>query len=148
MSNRLLCTVAVAIGSFLLVGCATKRVANVDPDARAAIGFAATARYPGNAMNSTANVLLAALDYPNQHKLDVLNLSDSAVPDPSLWINGAYVRKLPTIPPRGTVTINYSGVLQAGQTANDFERAGQTVTQVEIQANNGLYRVLGPAVRR
>jgi len=148
MCHRIGVVVCLAIGCLIWAGCEAQRVSNVDPNARAAIGYAATAHYPGNAMNSTANVLVGALDRPGEKRIELLNLSDNAVPDAKVWVNGAYVRQIGTLPPRGTTSVDYSGMLQAGQTAMDFARAEQAVTKVEIETGNVLYRVLGPAVKR
>ena len=140
--------VTLTVVSLIACGCNTTRVSHVDPDARARIGYAATAQYPANPKAATASVLAAAVDHPRDKQIEVLNLSDNAVTTPTVWVNGAYLRQLATLPPRGAVSIRYSELLQAGQTANDFERAAQTVTKVELQSGGSLYSVLGPAVKR
>jgi hypothetical protein len=176
-------------------GCTANRVSDVDPEAREAIGYAATARYtpaagpaaapapavqaapvssatPASATISpsaggttvtvtpvapaaTASAAqpanrpqVAAVDYPSLKELEILNLTPVALTTPALWVNAAYVRKLPTIPPQGSVRVKYAGLLQAGQPANDFAASAQPVTKVELQTDQGLVPVLGPALKR
>jgi len=85
------------------------------------------------------------VDDRENDEIQILNLSDNAIPDPTIWVNGTYVRRVPTIAPRGSSTIGYSGLLQAGQTAMDFKRANQPVTKVELQTADGLFQVQGPS---
>jgi hypothetical protein len=148
MISRRLRSLVLAVGSAVaLTGCTTNRVAQVDPEARAAIGEAATASYTGQPQRSD-RLQVAAVDHPNSKEIELINLTPNAVPSPSVWVNGAYVRRLPTIPPQGTATVKYAGLLQAGQPANDFAIARQTVTKVELQTGEGLFTVLGPAIKR
>jgi hypothetical protein len=139
--------ISLALFSLIIVGCATKRVSSVDPDARARIGYAATAHYPGNPQAATTSVMAAAIDHPRDEQIEIINLSDNAIPSPTIWVNGAYLRQLTTLPPRGDVIIAYDGLLQGGNTASDFKRAQQPVTKVELQTGGALYTVLGPAVK-
>jgi hypothetical protein len=143
-SARIACIILIAS----TIGCAAKKVSSVDPDARARIGYAATTTYPANPRQATTAVLAAAIDYPREKSIEILNLSDNAIATPTLWVNGNYLRQLATIPPRGAIAVRYAGLLQSGYTAMDFERANQPVTKVELHTTGGLYQVLGPAVKR
>jgi hypothetical protein len=145
MSRTHALSVVVAIAFLTAIsGCTTGRIDRVGGDTRAAIGVAATAQHPGNAQPATQQVLTAAVDHRNIRQLEILNLSDNAVANPTLWVNGTYVREIPTLAPRGTHTVRYDGLLQAGQPENDFREANQSVTRVEIQTNGNLHNVLGP----
>jgi hypothetical protein len=130
------------------VGCSTGEVYRVDPDARARIGYAATKSYPGNAKAATQRVMTAALAQPRDNQLRILNLSDNAITTPTVWVNGAYLRQIPTLAPRGSQTVPYETLLQAGNTANDFERANQSVVKVELETGEGLFTVLGPSIEQ
>ena len=142
----------IAIASLVVLtcvfGCSTSKLSRVDPEARARIGYAATARYPGNAKLATDRVQVAVLADPDDNELKLLNLSDNAITTPTLWVNGAYVRQIPTLPPRGTHTVPYETLLQAGNTANDFDRANQAVVKAELETGEGLFTVLGPAIEQ
>ena len=128
-----------------LIGCAVKRVSQVDPTARDAIAYAATARYPGNPQWRTDKVQAAAVVDTDAEQVQVFNLSDNAIASPTVWVNGTFLRRVPTIAPRGSVTIGYGALLQAGDPAMDFKRARQPVTKVELQTADGLYTVQGPS---
>lgn len=148
----------------IAAGCAAQRPSQVDPQARAAIGEAATARYPGNGASQTtatpaaaaatpaataaSTATAAAVDYPKSKELEILNLTDSAITDARVWVNGAYVRRVGTIPPRGSVLIRYGNLLRAGQAAEDFTMVRQSVAKVELETAQGLLPVAGPAVKR
>jgi hypothetical protein len=147
--RRPLVLVPAALGIALLtVGCTADRPSQVEPDTRAAIGYAATARYPTTPAQRSDQTVAAVVNYPSTKQIEILNLSQNAIPTPSVWVNGAYVRRIQTIPPQGTVTLRYANLLQAGQAQNDFSMMQQPVTKVEIETNNGFYTVLGPAVKR
>ena len=141
---------SVVIVLFVIVGvagCTTNRVAQVDPDARAAIGDAATASYSGQPQRSE-KVQVAVVDHPDSNQIELINLTPNAILSPTVWVNGAYVRRLPTLAPQGTATVKYAGLLQAGQPANDFASSKQPLVKVEIQTSEGLFTVLGPAIKR
>src|SRR5207253_66524 len=97
--------------------------------------------YPGYAQNRPDKVQAAAVVDRDKQEIQILNLSDNAIASPTVWVNGAYVRRVPTIQPRGSTVIKFEGLLQAGQTSMDFKRADQPVTKVEIQTADGLFAV-------
>ena len=139
--NRFVVVMIVVV----VAGCATKRVSGVDPEARQQIGYAATATYPGNPYQRPDKVnASAAVDHEDE-EIQIYNLSDNAIVSPKVWVNGAYVRQLPTIGPRAAATVEYRGLLQAGEPSMDFKRAGQAVSKVEIQTADGLFTVQGPS---
>jgi hypothetical protein len=116
--------------------------------APAAPGTATPTGTAALAAQSSNRAQVAAVDYPRLKELEILNLTPLALTTPSLWVNAAYVRKLPTIPPQGSVKVKYAGLLQAGQPANDFAASGQLVTKVELQTDQGMIAALGPAIKR
>jgi hypothetical protein len=149
MFRRSLALAAAALGlAFVTVGCTADRPSQVEPDTRAAIGYAATAHYPSTPAQRSDQVLAAAVNYPSTKQIEILNLTQNAIPTPSVWVNGVYVRRIETIPPQGSVTLRYANLLQAGQAQNDFSMMQQPVTKVEMETSSGFYQVLGPAVKR
>ena len=81
-------------------------------------------------------------------ELEIINFSPNAIPSATVWVNGAYVRRIGTISPYGSARINYANLLVAGQPSVDFSATQQPVTKVELETPDGFYPVLGPAVKR
>ena len=139
---------AFAIGALVFIaGCETSEIARVGEEPRAEIGYAATASYPGEPMAATKDFQVAALDNPDAHELELLNLTDNSIPASSVWVNGAFVKRIASIPPRGTLKVKYSELLEAGRSVNDLQSVGQIARKVEIQTPQGLMAVQGPSNR-
>lgn len=134
---------ALSLGS-LFVGCKSSQVTQVGPEARRDITYAATAKYPGNPQTSET-IRLAAVDDLSQKRLEILNLTDNSVPQSTIWVNGAFVNRVDGIAPRGSTTVRYGELLEAGPSTRDFGQLNQGVQKVEIQSANTLYTVQGPA---
>ena len=139
--NRL----AVVMICVVVAGCAASRVSSVEPETRENIGYAATAHYPGYPQQRTDKVHASAAVDQEDEEIQIFNLSDNAIPTPTIWVNGVFVRRLPTIGPRSSATVTFPGLLQAGQPEMDFKRSGQSVSKVEIQTADGLFAVQGPS---
>jgi hypothetical protein len=134
-----------AVAALLLVGgCETQQISHVGDAPREQIAYAATAKYPAETP-ARAGLQVAAVDDPDGKKLTLLNLSDNAVPPSTVWVNGAYLRQVPTIAPRGMVDIHYSNLLMAGPSPQDLKQSGQSVRKVEMQTHDGFFTVQGPS---
>jgi hypothetical protein len=144
---RLAVLAAAAVG-FVMSGCAADRPSQVDPDTRAAIGYAANAHYPSSQPQRSDKYVAGAVNYPSMKELEIINFSPNALASATVWVNGAYVRRAGTIAPYGAVRLNYANLLQAGQPSNDFSMYQQPVTKVEMETPDGFFTVLGPAVKR
>ena len=138
----------IVVSLVLISGCVANKPSQVDPQARAAIGEAATANYPTRMGPAGTAAPAAAVDYPRQKELEIYNLGDSDIVDARIWVNGAYVRRVGTIPPRGSVMVLHANLLKAGQASEDFTMVRQPVTKVEIETPQGLYPVSGPAIKQ
>ena len=140
---------ALAAGVFALaVGCETSQIARVGDEPREAITYAATAKYPGEAqLSRSSDIKVAAIDNPNMDQLELLNLTDNSIPASTLWVNGAFVRRIPTIPPRGTLVVKYAELLEAGRGTQDLKSVNQQARKVELQTQQGLIAVQGPSKR-
>jgi hypothetical protein len=137
---------AVLFGSYLMVaGCETHQVARVGEGPREQIAYAATAKYPSGAAQQSEKLRLAAVDDMDAKRLTIMNLTDTAIPPSTVWVNGAYVHPLPTIPARGTYSIDYEQILMAGPNPTDLKQQGQAVSKVELQTEKGLFTVQGPS---
>jgi len=126
-------------GLGLIAGCAQHR-----EEVRRDATVAALAKYPGNVQKSD-RVQVAAVDYREDKRLELLNLGDGPVESPMIWVNKTYVNKAPTIPTRGSVVIKYVDLIQQGQGVQDLATTNQPVQMVEIQTAEGLYSAMGPA---
>ena len=144
MITRLKVVGAATVAAGLLAGCATQDVGRVGQEPREAIGYAATAEYPGNARKSD-RVQVTAVNDDGAHEMILYNLSNQSVPASSVWVNGAFVTKIDTIPPKGSVTVKHSELLEAGPGTGDVKRLDQPVTRVELQTPDGLFAAGGPA---
>ena len=111
---------------------------------------------PGNAdrtspaVSATADASpyrLAVVDRRGDKQIEILNLSDTAVPASTLWVNGLFVHRLQAIPPRGTVKVKYSNLLESGRPTGDLKQLDQNARKVELQIGDRLHRVEGPAIK-
>ena len=143
------CAIAAAVLATVLsglTGCAADKVSQVGERPRELISFAATAEYPGNARESDS-VQVVAFDDPRRKEFELHNLGTVSVPASAVWVNGGFVTKVESIPPKEHVTVRYSSLVEAGQGTNDFKRMGQPLRRVELATDGGLFTVLGPATR-
>jgi hypothetical protein len=123
----------------VVAGCAQQR-----QEVRRDATVAALAKYPGSPQKSD-RVQVAAVDYRGDKRIELLNVGDSPVESPMVWVNKTFVNKAPTIPTRGSVVVKYADLIQQGQGVQDLATINQPVTTVEIQTGEGLYSAMGPA---
>ena len=149
MISRHFVSVFTAVGALVCVaGCETSTLSRVGEEPREAITFAATAEYPGEAqLVNSSDFQIAAIDNPDANELELLNLTDNSIPASTLWVNGAFLKRIPSIAPRGTLKVKYGELLEAGPSTNDFKSVGQTARKVELQTPQGLMAVQGPSKR-
>ena len=131
----------------MAAGCETQNPSNVAPQARHDITFAATARYPGNAISAPDRVQATAVVNDKMDRLEIYNPSDRAIPPSTVWVNGLFVHQLGPIPPKGMATIDKDALLQAGPSAMSLTDSKQAIAKVELQTGDGLYTVQGPAMK-
>lgn len=102
--------------------------------------FAATAEYPRG--EASDDLRAAALINRDGGTIRVINFTDEPIRNARVWVNGAFVQEVGTIPPNGSVTLR-----------NDrfFNSDGQTLAQmntapvrVELQSDDKLHRLQGP----
>ena len=130
-----------------LGGCSTDRVSQVGQEPRAAISDAALASYPQAPAASSDRVQAAAVDHPDLKEVEIFNLADQSIPAARVWVNGNFLAQINSIPPRGSVIVKYSNLLEAGRAVNDLKQLQQPVRKVELQTREGLFKVQGPAMK-
>ena len=91
---------------------------------------------------------LAAVDDRGDREIEVLNLSDMAIPASAVWVNGLFVHRIPAIAQRGSAKVKYDELLQAGRPTNDLKQLNQPVRKIEVQIDNRLHPVDGPSVKK
>ena len=131
----------------LVVGCETQNPSNVAPQAKRDIAYAATAHYPGNAINAPDRVQATAVVNDKMDRLEIYNPSDRAIGPSTVWVNGLFVHQLGAIPPKGMAAIDKDELLQAGPAASSLSDSKQAITKVELQTPDGLFAVQGPAMK-
>ena len=141
MRSHFILAGAVAL---LLLCCETGEIRRVGDEPREAISHAATASYRGGAVPSNT-YQMAAVDDPGEKRVILYNLTDNSVPAATVWVNGAFVRQIPSIAPRGSAEVSYSELLEAGAGTRDLRALEQPVRKVEIEIADRLYTVQGPA---
>ena len=138
------CAILLILPAALILGCSTSEVSRVGQAPRAEITYAATAKYPGGAKTSD-NFRLTAIDDPDGKKLEIYNVTDTAIGPATVWVNGAFVHRIDGIAPRGSIAIQHAELLQAGPGTSDLAKLDQTARKVEIETRDGLFTVQGPS---
>lgn len=133
-----------AVALALLAGCSTNELAMIGEEPRQEITYAALAEYP-QGVEASDELKLWAVNYENKDMLEVFNTSDQSIPASTLWVNGAFLSRIDPIPPRGSVKVKYSEVLEAGRGVNDLKDLGGPIAKLELQTDQGLLKVQGPA---
>lgn len=105
---------------------------------------AALATYPGNPQQSD-EIQLAAIDHAKDKEVEILNLTDRSIQSPTIWVNGNFLNRTKTIPPRGQVSVKYSQLIEQGGGVRDLDMVNVPVKTVEVQTAQGLFTVLGPS---
>lgn len=121
-------------------GCAKNEL-----DTRRLATTAALSNYPGNA-REYPDMKMAAVDDEGGKSLRIINFSDAPTPVSTIWVNGRYMKQVAPIGARSSIVIPYGELLEGGSGVLDLGREPQEqVQRVEIQTNEGLFSVLGPA---
>jgi hypothetical protein len=103
--------------------------------------FAASAQYPKE-MKATTDLPASALINRDQQTIRIVNSSDRALRDVTVWVNGSYVAKVDTIPSHGIVTLRHGDFYDGAGTSLANQKP--TITRVELQSQDKLYALQGP----
>ncbi len=138
-------SLAVAVVAIALAGC-TSNVQTNNPgpsdDAHLA-AFAANTNYPTTQPQiDQSKLTVGALIPPNSDSIQIVNYSDQAVNPSNVWINGAYVQHVETIPPHGVIALKKSDFYS--KSGDVLTSSGVTINQVQIEVDGQLYNALGP----
>jgi hypothetical protein len=103
--------------------------------------YAAQAEYPREAQASD-ELRAAALIDRDRGTIRILNFGDRPLNDAVVWVNGAFVHRVGSIPPTGSVTIPRASFYDAR--GNSLAKQQTSANRVQIQWGNELYNLLGP----
>jgi hypothetical protein len=138
--------VAIALVGFVLVGCSTSAsVENPfkgdDTQKTQLAAFAAQNQYPNKQPSDDLRV--AALINKDSGNIKVINTTGQAITDAKLWVNGAFVTHIDTIPSKGVVTIKRENLYN--RDGIPFSKANIGINKLQLEAADRLYNLEGPA---
>jgi hypothetical protein len=141
LRHMLVGMVGLAITS--LAGCqmggSRERVAG--PDRAQLAAHAATAQFPQEV--SEEDIRVAAILNRERNGLRLINFGDEAMRNVDVWVNSAYVTRVPSIPPRGTVALRTGQFYD--QTGRNLAEQDMSITRIQLQIDEQLYNAWGPA---
>ena len=103
--------------------------------------FAAQQQYPRD-INASDNLRAAALIDREKNTIRILNFSDRPLNDAVVWVNGAFVHRVASVPPNGSVTVSRSQFYDA--TGRSLINQSTSANRVQIQWGEELYNLQGP----
>ncbi|HEV8606069.1 MAG TPA: hypothetical protein VGQ99_11915 [Tepidisphaeraceae bacterium] len=141
--------VAIALAGLILAGCSTSaEVKNPfkgnDTERTQLAAFAAQSQYPTK--QPSDDLAVAALIKGKDGEIKILNTTQQAITDAKVWVNGAYVTHVDTIPARGTVTIQRENLFN--RDGISLAKSNTGVTRIQLETGDKLYNVHGPAMEQ
>ena len=138
--------VAIALAGFILVGCSTSaRVDNPfkgdDTQKTQLAAFAAQSQYPNK--QASDDLRAAALIDRKEGTIKIINSTSQALTDSKLWVNGAFVTHVDTIPARGMLTIKRENLYD--RNGISLAKANAGITKVQLEQGDKFYNLEGPA---
>jgi hypothetical protein len=136
----------IALAAFIVVGCSTSaEVKNPfksdDTHKTQLAAFAAQSQYPTK--QASDDLAVAALMKGKDGDIKLINTTQQAVTDAKVWVNGAFVTHLDTIPARGTVTIKREDLFN--RDGISLAKSNTGITRIQLEMGDKLYNVHGPA---
>lgn len=64
--------------------------------------------------------------------------------DGGFWVIESFLSKIDGVPPRGSVTVKYSELIESGRSAADRASSNNTVRKAELQTPQALFTVPVP----
>jgi hypothetical protein len=103
--------------------------------------FAAQQQFPRDARASD-DLRAAALINREKNTIRILNFSDRPLNDAVVWVNGAFVHRVSTVPPNGSVSIPRAQFYDS--TGRSLSNQATSANRVQIQWGEELYNLQGP----
>jgi hypothetical protein len=138
--------VAIALAGFILGGCSTRaEVKNPfkgdDTQKTQLAAFAAQSQYPNK--QPSDDLRATALINKGDNTIKLINSTNQAINDTKLWVNGAFVTHVDTIPAKGVVTIKRENLYN--RDGIPLSKANIGVSKVQLEVGDKLYNLEGPA---
>src|SRR4051812_39001818 len=137
---------AIALAGLVLVGCSTSASVDNpfnggDKEKTQLAAFAGQSQYPNK--QAADDLRVAAVVNRNEGTIKVVNSTQQAITDAKLWVNGAYVIHIDTIPGRGVVAIKRENLYN--KDGLSLAKANVGVTKVQLETADKFYNLEGPA---
>jgi len=138
--------VAIALAGAILAGCSTS--ASVDNPFKGddtqktqLAAFAAQSQYPNK--QASDDLRVAALVDRKEGTIKIINSTSQALTDAKLWVNGAFVTHVDTIPARGMLAIKRENLYN--REGLSLAKANAAVSKVQLESGDKFYNLEGPA---
>jgi len=86
---------------------------------------------------------VTALVNKDDGSIKLINSTQQTINDAKLWVNGAFVTHVDTIPAKGVVTIKRENLYD--QKGISMAKANSGITKVQLEQGDKLYNLEGPA---
>jgi hypothetical protein len=103
--------------------------------------YAGAAEFPTARPRNDARI--AAIVTKDRQTIKIYNFDANAMRAVNVWVNGAYVQPLQALPAHSKAYIR--GDKLFNKNGDRFSTRGEEVTRVQLETQDGLYDVLGPA---
>jgi len=135
--------VAIALGAFILAGCSGSMnpFKSDDTQKTQLAAFAAQSQYPTKQPSDDLRV--SALINKDDGSIKIINNTQQTINDAKVWVNGAYVTHVDTIPSKGVVSIKRENLYD--QKGISLAKANAGVTKVQLETGDKLYNLEGPS---
>ncbi len=133
---------AIALGAFILIGCSSVNPFKSDDSQKTQLAaFAAQSQYPSK--QASDDLRVTALVHKDDGSIKLINTTQQTINDTKLWVNGAFVTHVDTIPSKGVVTIKRENLYD--QKGISMAKANSGITKVQLEQGEKLYNLEGPA---
>jgi len=136
--------VAIALAGLVLVGCSAS-VQNPfkgdDTQKTQLAAFAAQSQFPTKQPSDDLRV--TALINKGDGTIKIINTTNQALTDAKLWVNGAFVTHVDTIPAKGPLTIKRENLYNRDGVS--LSKASIGIQKVQLEMADKLYNLEGPA---
>ena len=137
---------AIALTGFILVGCSTstsvKNPFKSDDTQRTQLAaFAAQSQYPNK--QASDDLAVAALIKGKDGDIKIINTTQQAITDAKLWVNGAFVTHIDTIPAKGTISVQRENLFN--RDGISLAKASNGINRIQLEVGDKLNNVHGPA---
>ena len=138
--------VAIALAGVILAGCSTStQVKNPfksdDTQKTQLAAFAAQSQYPTK--QPSDDLRATALINKGDGTIKIINTTNQALTDAKLWVNGAFVTHVDTVPAKALLTIKRENLYN--RDGISLAKANIGIKNAQLEMGDKLYNLEGPA---